>query len=560
MKLRISSCKTAFTKDLTRFTPVWGLYLVGILLALLPGLVGDEPATVGDTLGRSLGGLAVLNLAYAALCAQLLFGDLFRSRLCNALHALPLKRSDWFFCHVGAGFAFSLVPNTICALLVMPLLGQYWFVSLLWLAVMMLEFLFFFGLAVLSMVLVGNRFAMVAVYGILNFLSMLILWVIQTVVKPLLLGFYISGDWFQRFSPVIWLNNEQKYICFDWVSHAKVFAGLGDGWLYLLILGGVGLLLGGLALLLYRRRALETAGDFIAFKPLAPIFCVVYTLTVTALFGALGDLFFGELMIFLPVGFLVGYFTAKMLLGRTIKVFKAKVLLRFGIFAAVVAACVALIAWDPVGYRTWTPEPSQVASVRISNSVDVVLAMNGGMEWRESIELDDPEDIAAIVNLHREVTQKQGEFPDQSVTSLQLCYTLQNGRQVTRVYEYCVPAAPLAEFFSRPEYVLGFTGEKEAYLASVSLVALENGKLIGKDARALLSAIIADCEAGTMAQSGIYHNDGSKYVTWVEFKTKDGRYNSLAIYANAENTVAWLKENFSLWADENSKPEDYFQN
>ena len=128
MKLRTSSCKTAFAKDLTRFAPVWGLYLVGILLALLPGLVGDEPATVGDTLGRSLGGFAVLNLAYAALCAQLLFGDLFRSRLCNALHALPLKRSHWFFCHVGAGFVFSLVPNTLCALVIMPLLGQYWFV------------------------------------------------------------------------------------------------------------------------------------------------------------------------------------------------------------------------------------------------------------------------------------------------------------------------------------------------------------------------------------------------------------------------------------------------
>ena len=554
MKLRTSSCKTAFAKDLTRFAPVWGLYLVGILLALIPGLVGDEPAIVGDTLDRSLNGFAVVNFAYAALCAQLLFGDLFRSRLCNALHALPLKRGDWFFCHVGAGFVFSLIPNTVCALVIMPLLGQYWFVSLLWLAVMMLEFLFFFALAVLSMVLVGNRFAMIAVYGIFNFLSVLILWVIQMVVKPLLLGFYISGDWFRRFSPVIWISEEAEYICFDWVSHAKVFAGLGEGWLYLLILGGAGLLLGGLALWLYRRRALEAAGDFLAFSSLKHVFCVVYTLAVTALFGALGDLIFAEVMVFLPVGFLIGFFTVHMLLGRTIKVFKGKVWWQFGIFAAAMVLCVGLLILDPLGYRTWTPEPSQVVSVELSNgATNASLTVNGGIYGTsDALRLDDPEDIAAIVALHREVAQKGGEFPNESVTSLWLRYTLQNGRQVTRVYECCVPAKPLGVFFSRPEYVLGYTGDPAAFVANVSKVNVKQDEVItGKAVRDLLEAIIADCEAGTMAQSGIFHNDSMslRVVTWVEIYTKDGYYESLAVFNDSENTIAWLKEAGLLQTD-----------
>ena len=557
MKLRTSSYKTAFAKDLTRFAPVWGLYLVGILLGLLPGLAGDEPAIVGDTLGRSLGGFAVVNFAYAALCAQLLFGDLLRPRMCNALHALPLKRDDWFFCHVGAGFVFSLVPNTVCALVIMPLLGQYWFVSLLWLAVMMLEFLFFFGLSVLSMVLVGNRFAMVAVYGILNFLSVLILWVIQMVVKPLLLGFYISGDWFRRFSPAIWLSEEAEYIRFEWVSHAKVFAGLGDGWLYLLILGGAGILLGGLALWLYRRRALETAGDFLAFSAIQPAFCVVYTLAVTALFGAMGDLFFAEVVVFLPVGFLVGFFTACMLLGRTIKVFKGKVLRQFGIFAAAMALCVGLLVLDPLGYRTWTPEPSEVVSVDISHDLNASLAVNGGFyENGTVLRLDDPEDIAAIVELHREVAQKKGQFPGEFVVSLRLGYTLQDGRQVTRVYECCVPAKPLGAFFSRPEFVLGYTGDPADFLAKVSKISVkQDGVVTGKAARELLEAIIADCEAGTMAQSGIYHKDNMslKVVTWVEIHTKDGYYESLAIFNDSENTIAWLKEHPDLWSNEEQK-------
>ena len=146
--------------------------------------------------------------------------------------------------------------------------------------------------------------------------------------------------------------------------------------------------------------------------------------------------------------------------------------------------------------------------------------------------LDDPEDIAAIVALHREVAQKGGEFPNESVTSLWLRYTLQNGRQVTRVYECCVPAKPLGVFFSRPEYVLGYTGDSAAFVANVSKVNVKQDEVItGKAVRDLLEAIIADCEAGTMAQSGIFHNDSMslRVVTWVEIYTKDGDYESLAV-------------------------------
>ena len=188
MKLRISSCKTVLAKNLTRFAPAWALYLIGFVMLLIPNVVYDKPITVARTLEEVIGTMGILNFLYAALCAQLLFGDLFQTRLCNALHAMPLKRGDWFFCHVVAGLSFSLVPNTVCALLIMPLLEEFWYLSALWLGAMTLQFVFFFGLAVLSMLCVGSRFAMVAVYGILNFLSMIIRWFVQTVYLPLLPG------------------------------------------------------------------------------------------------------------------------------------------------------------------------------------------------------------------------------------------------------------------------------------------------------------------------------------------------------------------------------------
>ena len=572
MKLRISSCKTALAKDLTRFAPAWGLYLVGLLMVMIPNLVEYDPSTVAITLGETIGPLAILNFLYAALCAQLLFGDLFNSRLCNALHAMPFTRGDWFFSHIAAGLSFSLVPNTVCALVVMQFLEEFWFIALLWLAAMTLEFVFFFGLATLSAFCVGNRFAMVAVYGILNFLSVLILWFVKTIFEPLLFGLYVPAEPFYVFSPLVELINRSsagwEYICFDWISYTQVFTGMGDGWGYLLILAGIGLVFGALALLAYRRRALETAGDFIAVRPLAPVFCVVYTLTVAAVFAAMGELFMGEIIYFFPIGFVVGYLTSQMLLKRTVKVFTRKVLLGFGIFATVMAVCVGLLTLDPLGYSRWTPEANQVVSVKISDSLTTVLAYNGSYQdtsirWNQALELDDPQDIAAIVDVHREVTEKRGNYSNskQRLVSLRICYTLQNGRQVTRVYENCVPADKLAGFFSRPEWVLGITGDTEAWISEIPFVNVEGNKITGEPLQELLEAIIADCEAGTMAQGGGYHSyeKGDMVITWMDFRMPDGTYRDIRIYTGAENTVTWLKANFALWADENIKMEDYFQ-
>jgi hypothetical protein len=57
---------------------------------------------------------------YALVCALTLFGDLFNSRMCNAIHALPLRRESWFCTHALTGLCFSVVPNLVFALLMMP--------------------------------------------------------------------------------------------------------------------------------------------------------------------------------------------------------------------------------------------------------------------------------------------------------------------------------------------------------------------------------------------------------------------------------------------------------
>ena len=228
--------QTVLKKDITRFAPLWGLYLIGGLLVAFTSAIGHGHSYyLAENLSACIGPMSIISLCFAALAAQLLFGDLFNTRLCNALHAMPLRREGWFFTHVTAGLLFYLVPNAIISLALMLFLGKFWYASLLWLLGMTLHYLFFFGLAVFCMMLTGNRFASAAVYAIINFFSMLVMWFSSTVFGPLMYGVVIRTEGFAPYSPVVELCSNQKYFLFEHdlscpcVKNGKVICGAPMG-------------------------------------------------------------------------------------------------------------------------------------------------------------------------------------------------------------------------------------------------------------------------------------------------------------------------------------------
>ena len=137
---------TVLKKDLTRFMPLWVIYLILGLLIFMSTL-GDTYSSVARSVANSLSWLSVVNLIYALLTAQMLFGELFQSKLCNAIHALPVRREGLFFTHCAAGMAMSMAPNLVIALVGMLALERLWFVALLWWLAMTLQYLLFFGIA-----------------------------------------------------------------------------------------------------------------------------------------------------------------------------------------------------------------------------------------------------------------------------------------------------------------------------------------------------------------------------------------------------------------------------
>ena len=582
MKSRISFFNvTVFKKNLTRFAPCWGLYTVGALMGLIL-LLNDGSNWMADNLVGAVNVLCVITPVYAMICAQLLFGDLYNTRMCNALHALPLKRETWFFTNVISGFAFHLIPTVILTVLVLPILAIYGPEGSVWAAPLFLlgtnlQFTIFFGLAVFCAFCVGSRFAQGLLYSIVNFGSIIVGWLLDTIFIPMYYGIRINTEPFQLFSPIVFMANAP----FAYVEHIYRTEYLNisdligvalhpdDGTVYYFIVAALGIGLLFAAMALYRRRKLECAGDFLAIRALEPVFLVIYSVIVGAVFHFFVNEVIGtETFLFLFIGLSVGWFTGKMLLERSPRVFRKKNLLRCGILLAVSGLTIVAALLDPFGIEDWTPSVDKVASVSISD---------GSYRYpQNTVTLERQEDIAHIIAIHEaaleehrqnyphdytfETAYKELIVADSAYISTDMeyipldmelysnftiSYKLTSGRTVKRYYRIWLgdeQGQYLKSVFSTPEALFSYGEDLSRFLSENTRLSVRdtwegNETVIRSPANltGLYEAILADCRSGNMAQSWTFHHqDDSLY--WIYFENGG----EITVFSNCENTLNWL--------------------
>ena len=561
MKLRTSFFNpTVFKKDLTRFAPTWALYTIGLFMMMAICLDAPYDYRKAESIVDTISLMAGFNLGYALLNGQLLFGDLFNSRHVNALHAMPLRRECWYFTHVVSGLAFSFVPNLVMALVASLLMGTGWMVPFWWLLAMTLQYVCFFGLAVLSALCVGNRFAMVLVYGIINFLSLIIYWFYSSIYEPLLYGVVVDAEKFNRFCPVTRLvDMGYEMVVINAETEARVVRTVefGEGWGYLGICAAVGVAALVLSLILYRRRKLESAGDFMAVRALEPVFLGLYTISMASYFWGIGDLFEVGQYIFLALGVIIGFFTCRMLLKRTIRVFQPKALLAFAVVCVVFAGSMVMTAVDPLGVTRRVPEADQVANVYISPS-------QYNYSNSEILCMEDPEDVEKTLALHEAILAGEADAGVlEDTVNVCIGYTLRNGQTVLRYYTgigvHSEAGKLIRDFYNRTEYILG--GEPKDILAGLTNVYFNDymgdhyANLPAKMGKGLMEAVIADCEAGNMNQEWAYR-ETNEVIGWMEFEwvNEEGQtfYSSVEILEDASNTIAYLEETVYPWLEVNS--------
>ena len=453
--LNMKSGTSCFDRGLARNLwrrswPLWAAYLAALLflgpLDLLRQSQRPSSAFVGGVpaLSYSLAGTGefamFLSLLFGVIAAMAVFGFLYGSRGCGMVNSFPLTRGAVFWTCVLTGLLPLAVSELIAALLCLPFCAKGWLspeIVLVWLGTLALSMLFFYGFAVFCAQLTGSLLVLPAVYTVLNFAVYVAEYAVRNVLSHVVYGLDAYGvSRLALFSPFVGMVGRYRVTYTDW---PELVAVTGMGTLALYALCGLALLLPALAL--YRRRAMERAGDTVAVPALKPVFQVcmcfgtafVFTEFVWSLPGvnAQGRQAALAVLGLLLVGAFLGWFAARMLIDRSLRVFRGH-WRGFLLCAALLIALVGACEFDLFGYERRVPDAAEVESVVMGR------------------ELEEPENIAAAVALHRGLIANKayhetvpaeygdwyegGEDAWALSRNVGLIYRLKDGRTLTRRY------------------------------------------------------------------------------------------------------------------------------
>ena len=325
---------TVFRKHLTRFWPIWTAWLVVLLLVLpVRGLMAlrEDGAGMEGRLAwfarsipdlTSSGFTLVMAVLVGLLAAMAACSHLYSTRSANFMGALPVRREGLFFSHYLAGLAMVLGPVLAASLLTLLVELAGGALELLplgyWLGYACSAGFFFYSFAVFLGMFTGHLLALPAFYLIFNFLVMAVVGMVQWALRSFYYGFGSLPDWL--YDGMQWCTPVMRYTYVQLVGRPQELFYGTTLWVYPIVAA----VLAGAALLLYRRRSLEAAGDVVAVRAMRPVFqygvalCAgLFLGMVTAQLLGLPDL---GLMAAILLWGVAGYFVARMLLDKSFRV------------------------------------------------------------------------------------------------------------------------------------------------------------------------------------------------------------------------------------------------
>ena len=475
-----------FRKNLTRFWPLWGLAsFVGALfpLAVLLDMVhrGWNVLSAPDFTGMyydAVSAVPVINLVYAALCAMAVWSYLYNARSVGLMHTLPIRREGLFLTNFLSGLSMTLIPYAVTGVLcvVVSLCGGAFDARGLAVTVLAVlgESFFYFSSATFVAFITGNVFAMPPLYALLHFLAVLLDWLISSFAQGFIFGFstHYTGvaEWL---SPTVYLVSrvhpdgqyaEVQRTLADGTSYTDsvlTAVDLENFWLVgVYALAGLALAL--LALLLYRSRRSETAGDVVAVGWLRPVFRYGVAGLCALLGGQLLYALFWSgfqqgsycdtlpMVVCLLVAGTIGYYGASMLLAKSLKVFRGSWKGLLAVLAGCVLVCCTL-HFDLLGIASRVPEAGQIKSLNVwvaGNSYTLTPEADGDLiEQIRAVHQAVIADEAYVRDMdgRDNSTLSEEEPADTAYESLSLTYTLASGATVDRWYYLPITRERLAQ-------------------------------------------------------------------------------------------------------------------
>lgn len=462
MKSKISFFNAGlFRSTLRRFWPLWTIHFAGWLLFLpvltLMNNLGPNKSTnfIFAICENAVFASSVVAFIMAILAAMAVFSFMYSSRSTGLIASLPVRREAIFGSAWLGGVFAVLASNLVIALLTFLFsLGANINTALAfkaaftWLGVYSMQFILFYGIASLTAVMTGSIAVLPILYIIFNFLAVgmetiirldfsCLIWGMSNVSFDCVLDFLSPLVYMlENFTPVLKYNTPYAYDTYGLALQTnECISFTFDHWLPSAIYCVVGLVFSAAALMIFRRRRMESAGDVVAVRCMRPVFkygvtvcsalcggLLLYTV-LFALFESRSASVFIMILSMIIFAF-IGYFGAKMLLEKSFHVFRGS-WVGFIVVCCLCAVFTLCCDLDVCGIGAYVPKEGSIKSITVYQTGSV----------------EDPAIIENYRQLHEKIVSQKDEYEhivySDDTESIMFEYELKDGRTVSR--EYTLP-------------------------------------------------------------------------------------------------------------------------
>lgn len=592
MKSKISFFNAGlFKSTLRRFWPLWTIHFAGWLLFLpvltLMNNLGPNKSTkfIFTICESAVFASPIIAFIMAILAAMAVFSFMYNSRSTGLIASLPVRR-EAIFCSTWLGGVFVIVgSNLVIALLTFLFsLGATTSAALafkavcIWLGVYSMQFILFFGIASLTAVMTGSIAVLPILYIIFNFLAVgmesiirldfsCLIWGMSNGSFDCVLDFlsplvYMVGS----FVPDVEYNTPYVADTLGSLLDRECVAVTYSHWLPTVIYCLVGLIFSAAALMVFRKRRMESAGDVVAVRCMHPVFkygvtvcsalcggLLLYTV-LFALFESSSASVFIMILSMIIFAF-IGYFGAKMLLEKSFHVFRGS-WVGFIVVCCLCAVFTLCCDLDVCGIGAYVPKEGSIKSITVYQTGSV----------------EDPAIIENYRQLHEKIVSYKDEYEhivySDDTESIMFEYKLKNGRTVSREYTLPMDDENVERYYelaNTPSLLLERFSPSipadEEHCSQAILYIGDNQIIDLTPAQAIdfyRNALLPDIKAGHKVISRTYDDIiATMYITFEQEIDNSRYYDSqdivVEITTDCTECISWIKDNLGIDIEEDTQ-------
>lgn len=593
MKSKISFFNAGlFRSTLRRFWPLWTIHFAGWLLFLpvltLMNNLGPNKSTkfIFAICESAVFASSIVAFIMAILAAMAVFSFMYSSRSTGLIASLPVRREAIFGSAWLGGVFAVLASNLVIALLTFLFsLGANINTALAfkaaftWLGVYSMQFILFYGIASLTAVMTGSIAVLPILYIIFNFLAVgmetiirldfsCLIWGMSNVSFDCVLDFLSPLVYMlENFTPVLKYNTPYTYDTYGLaLQTSECISFTFDHWLPSAIYCVVGLVFSAAALMIFRRRRMESAGDVVAVRCMRPVFkygvtvcsalcggLLLYTV-LFALFESRSASVFIMILSMIIFAF-IGYFGAKMLLEKSFHVFRGS-WVGFIVVCCLCAVFTLCCDLDVCGIGAYVPKEGSIKSITVYQRGPV----------------EDPAIIENYRQLHEKIVSYKDEYEhivySDDTESIMFEYKLKNGRTVSREYTLPMDDENVERYYelaNTPNLLLERFSPSipadEEHCSQAILYIGDNQIIDLTPAQAIdfyRNALLPDIKAGHKVISRTYDDIiATMYITFEQAIDNSRYYDSqdivVEITTDCTECISWIKANLGIDIEEDAQ-------